>query len=219
MVSASCQFRDVCPLAQWHRPLCLQQLPGSPAGTSSQLAVALPAQLCSLHPAPAFCAHCTSLGAGAELTLGVASFGSYNLCSLFLSPSVLGWIHFIFPYMVCTSKYLFRLGSLVSLSSLQQVRRHHSPTDPPPQIPTPLPSQSEGVLLPSSAGSGCLRCTGGCTWHGLSSPWQALQQEQTCPRQATMAVQRLQWVRCGQSAPADLLGLSACLSISASLSG
>lgn len=76
-----------------------------------------------------------------------------TICSFFLFPSVLGWIHFSFSYTISTSKYLFKLalGSLTLLSSLLQVRRYHFPTNPTSQMPTPLLGGGEGVQLP------CLR--------------------------------------------------------------
>lgn len=128
-----------------------------PTRDASQLSFALPPKLCMSPPkaptAPTSCACCVSLNASGELSPGAAGFGSRNLCSLFLSPSVLGWISFNFSCTVSASKYLFklRLGPLVFLSSLLQVRRHHPlPTSFSSTNPTPLkphhPADSEGAF-------------------------------------------------------------------------
>lgn len=87
------------------------------------------------------------LGAGGELALDAAPCG-FTICSFFLSPSVLGWIHFSFSYTISTSKYLFKLtlGALTLLSSLLQVRRYHFPTNPSPQMPTSVLGGGEAAV-------------------------------------------------------------------------
>lgn len=131
---APCQLGDLS--AHWS--CCTGSLPAAavrmPTRDSSQLSFPLHPKLCISLPkapaAPAPCACCVSLNASGELSPGAAGFGCHNLCSLFLSPSVLGWIHFNFSYTVSASKYPFKLKTWTPRVSQQPLAGKKAPSSP-----------------------------------------------------------------------------------------